>query len=89
LEAGIARLHAQLHKLEEDHVALSIYRSKSSAILSPLRRMPPEVLSEIFSWTLPPPRNGTRRGTKMTDTPWVLTHVCSRWRAIAIASSSL
>ncbi|KAJ7648392.1 hypothetical protein DFH06DRAFT_1476392 [Mycena polygramma] len=89
LDAGIARLHEQLHQLEEEHVALSIYRSKSNAILSPLRRMPPEMLSEIFCWTLPSLRNGTRRGIKMTDTPWVLTHVCSRWRAIAIATPSL
>ncbi|KAJ6580862.1 hypothetical protein B0H19DRAFT_486541 [Mycena capillaripes] len=79
------------NKLEEDRRSLLSYRTRNSAILSPLRRMPPEVLGEIFSWTLPSVclvELGRGRFDK-TDTPWVLTRVSSRWRAISLSTPSL
>ncbi|KAJ7609347.1 hypothetical protein DFH06DRAFT_1247221 [Mycena polygramma] len=52
--------------------------------------MPPEVLSEIFFWTLPSPIEPSRHRTlRITDSPWVLTHVSSRWRMAAISDPSL
>ncbi|KAJ7609363.1 hypothetical protein DFH06DRAFT_1308932 [Mycena polygramma] len=52
--------------------------------------MPPEVLAEIFSWTLPSPRKLVRHQTLcITDSPWVLTHVSCRWRITAISTPSL
>ncbi|KAJ7483580.1 hypothetical protein FB451DRAFT_1170171 [Mycena latifolia] len=34
--------------LEEEHASVSAYRMQNAAILSPIRRIPPEVLAEIF-----------------------------------------
>ncbi|KAJ7742338.1 hypothetical protein DFH07DRAFT_43820 [Mycena maculata] len=60
------------------------------AILSPLRGFAPELMREIFFWTLGlptadnitiPPRN--------TQSPWNVSRVCSRWRAISISDPAL
>ncbi|KAJ6580722.1 hypothetical protein B0H19DRAFT_1017181 [Mycena capillaripes] len=52
LDDEIARQRERLQQLEEAHASLSSYRARNRAILSPLRKMPPEVLGEIFSRTL-------------------------------------
>ncbi|KAJ7643392.1 hypothetical protein DFH06DRAFT_598641 [Mycena polygramma] len=90
LDAEMSRIREQLRQLEDEHAALSIHCTKTKAILSPLRHMPPEVLSEIFRWTLPPTRNAVfHAGFKMTDSPWVLTHVSRRWRELAVSNPSM
>ncbi|KAJ7483482.1 hypothetical protein FB451DRAFT_991164, partial [Mycena latifolia] len=58
--------------------------------LSPLRRMPPELLGEIFSWTLPSVQEALgRRRFQDKHSPWVFTQVCHRWRAVALSTPSL
>ncbi|KAF7343723.1 F-box domain-containing protein [Mycena sanguinolenta] len=85
LDAEISRLKDQLSQLEEERAALAEYHAQNTTILSPLRRMPPEILGKIFSWTLPQ----MMRALDIRDPPWVLTHVSRRWRAIAASKSSL
>ncbi|KAK7031822.1 hypothetical protein R3P38DRAFT_2925787 [Favolaschia claudopus] len=52
--------------------------------------MPPELLLQIFSWTLPSILTVHRHGSlNLADSSWVLCHVCSRWRAVALSSPSL
>ncbi|KAJ6465183.1 hypothetical protein C8R47DRAFT_50137 [Mycena vitilis] len=90
LDEEIAKLRIQLKHLEGDRASVIRYRERNSAILSPLRRMPPEILSEMFLWTLPPiddvlcePKLDT------AASPWVLSHVSGCWRAIALCTPSL
>ncbi|KAJ7498129.1 hypothetical protein B0H11DRAFT_1998796 [Mycena galericulata] len=83
LDDEILRLKAQLKQLEKDRAVLSEYHTQNTAIISPLRRMPPEILGEIFSWTLPLAVLDAR------ESPWVLTRVCSLWRAVSISEPSL
>ncbi|KAJ6448699.1 hypothetical protein C8R45DRAFT_791010, partial [Mycena sanguinolenta] len=78
-------LQPYLHELEEERITLSDYHSQKTRILSPLRRMPAEILREIFSWTLPPVDNFF----SSADCPWILTHVCATWRAVALSQPSL
>ncbi|KAF7342602.1 F-box domain-containing protein [Mycena sanguinolenta] len=85
LNAEISQLKTSLRQLEEERTALSIYHDENSRIFSPLRRMPPELLGEIFSWTLP----STRDIFDTEDCPWILTRVCSSWRAVALSIPSL
>ncbi|KAJ6552771.1 hypothetical protein B0H19DRAFT_912045, partial [Mycena capillaripes] len=86
----IARLQERLQQLEEKRACLASYRARNCSILSPLRRTPPEVLSEIFSWTLPPAIYSRQRmGFRAMDSPWVLTHISRRWRAVAISAPYL
>ncbi|KAF8198821.1 hypothetical protein K438DRAFT_1583999, partial [Mycena galopus ATCC 62051] len=85
LDAEISRLKDRLIQLEGERAMLSKHHAKNLTILSPLRRMPPEILGEIFSWALPP----FRSPLNVQDCPWVLTQVSSRWRAVALSRPSL
>jgi hypothetical protein len=53
LDDKIANLREKLAWLEEERTSLFSYWGQNNAILSRLRRMPPELPREIFSWTLP------------------------------------
>lgn len=88
LENQISTLRDQLQQLETEHNALLSYRAQNHAILTPIRRIPPEVLGEIFSWTLPSVQARDGR-VQMTDSPWVLTHTSRYWRKVCISTPSL
>ncbi|KAJ6590596.1 hypothetical protein DFH09DRAFT_1358785 [Mycena vulgaris] len=79
----------QMVKCGEERTLLLDYRAKTKAILSPLRRMPPEVLGEIFLLTLPSRIQEASLSSVIHCSPWVLTHVSSRWREVAISNPSL
>ncbi|KAJ6481476.1 hypothetical protein C8R47DRAFT_982304, partial [Mycena vitilis] len=49
----IARASEQLKELKQMRSSLSSYLTRNRSILSPLRRVPPEILGEIFTCTLP------------------------------------
>ncbi|KAJ7753135.1 hypothetical protein DFH07DRAFT_709866, partial [Mycena maculata] len=89
LDDEISRLQDRLKLLEEQRASVSTYRAQNVVILSPLRRMPPEVLGQIFLWTLTSDvaRNWCNFSTK--DSPWVLTQISSHWRSISILIPSL
>ncbi|KAJ7618987.1 hypothetical protein DFH06DRAFT_1306556 [Mycena polygramma] len=93
LDEEIAKLRAQLMHLEEERASGFSYRARNSVILSPLRRMPPEVLGEIFVWTLPSPAaplvSLVCSKFRMGASPWVLTQISSRWRTIALSTPRL
>ncbi|KAJ7620939.1 hypothetical protein FB45DRAFT_927946 [Roridomyces roridus] len=86
LNAKIDELQAALGQLlsERDEVADLVQRH--SAILAPIRRVPIDVLSEIFSWT-----SFTRRvrGTERDSPPWILGHICQSWRSLVLSSPLL
>ncbi|KAJ7360978.1 hypothetical protein DFH08DRAFT_732498 [Mycena albidolilacea] len=72
---------------ESLHQTIELCRS----ILSPLRRIPPEILAHIFLLSLPS-ISDTRNepwDIYLERSPWVLTHVSRRWRAVALASPAL
>ncbi|KAJ7101886.1 hypothetical protein C8R44DRAFT_641114, partial [Mycena epipterygia] len=89
LDNAISELRGRMKELEEERVSVSIHLAKNAAIISPLRRMPPEVLGEIFSWTLPSVGVLHERHFGVAISPWVLTHISSRWRAVALSTPSL
>ncbi|KAJ7467774.1 hypothetical protein B0H11DRAFT_47263 [Mycena galericulata] len=92
-DAYLTRLRlgdAGIQQLEEEHASLSTYLAQNKAILSPLRRMPPEILAEIFVWTLPSFADASLRDVfNINDSPWVLTHISSHWRAVSISTPAL
>ncbi|KAJ7609046.1 hypothetical protein FB45DRAFT_945212 [Roridomyces roridus] len=92
LDGKIMHLKAQLRQLEDERAVLAEYHAENTAVVSPVRRIPPEMLAEIFSWTLPfsddfDECNSVRM--KMEKSPWTLGQVSRRWRAIALATPSL
>ncbi|KAJ7763664.1 hypothetical protein DFH07DRAFT_1059307 [Mycena maculata] len=65
--------------LLEERNALDLEVRKHAGAISPLRRMPPELLSLIFEYTL----------AYSSAEVWNITAVCSGWRAIALSQPSL
>ncbi|KAJ7648205.1 hypothetical protein DFH06DRAFT_1209723 [Mycena polygramma] len=53
LDKEITRLKEQLAQLKSERARLYGYRVQHKSMLSPIRRMPTEVLGEIFAWTSP------------------------------------
>ncbi|KAJ7207706.1 hypothetical protein B0H12DRAFT_961231, partial [Mycena haematopus] len=86
LEAEISRLKEQLNHLEAEHALLSKYQSQHRTIFSPARRLPAEIFAEIFVSTLPRISDAP---LDISNSPWALTHVSSRWRAVAVSESRL
>ncbi|KAJ7483424.1 hypothetical protein FB451DRAFT_1555395 [Mycena latifolia] len=90
LATEISRLQEWLKPLEDERDTLRNFRIQNKAILSPLRRIPPEILIEIFSWTLPSVREALAGGgLDVGRSPWVLGQISSSWRAAALSTPSL
>ncbi|KAK7012818.1 F-box domain-containing protein [Favolaschia claudopus] len=79
-----------LQRLEEERTCLLAFGARNRAILSPLRRIPPELLREIFFLTLPPLAHGLdAKKFDLGVSPWLLTHVCGLWRVVSLSMPSL
>ncbi|KAK0493397.1 hypothetical protein EDD18DRAFT_1179951, partial [Armillaria luteobubalina] len=75
----LASLDADKKGMEK---ALAIYER----ILAPVRRLPPEILMEIFAWT----RNlQSYQLHRLKGSPWVVSHVCKTWQAAALSCPEL
>ncbi|KAJ6481230.1 hypothetical protein C8R47DRAFT_593314 [Mycena vitilis] len=80
----IAALTVSLKKLVRDRDALEEDIRKFEGILSPLRRMPTELLSLIFDFAT------RRRQWYGPDTDlWIISQVCLRWRATVCTQPAL
>ncbi|KAJ7173436.1 hypothetical protein C8R46DRAFT_1255615 [Mycena filopes] len=77
-DTRLAFLGGEIARLKEEESTLSSHRARTSTILSPLRRFPPEILAEIFMWSIPTTPSGPgrtkRAGAWCLDSPWLLTH---------------
>ncbi|KAF7370265.1 ABC protein [Mycena sanguinolenta] len=79
LESKIELLDSLMDKLVEEKNELAAEICMHEGSLSPLRRMPTEILSHIFAFTLPPHHPGAE------PAPWTVSAVCARWRAISVS----
>ncbi|KAK0429845.1 hypothetical protein EV421DRAFT_2066184, partial [Armillaria borealis] len=63
-------------------------QTDAKKILSPSRRLPPEVLTEIFIWCWTLYR---RKGSPLDPraVPWTLTHVSKKWREVSIVTPEI
>ncbi|KAF7330743.1 F-box domain-containing protein [Mycena venus] len=77
--AKIRLLQSSLDRLLEEKNELEIEIEKHRASLSPLRRMPPEILSLMFAFALPPFQPDAE------PAPWTVSAVCARWRATTLS----
>ncbi|KAF7305223.1 ABC protein [Mycena kentingensis (nom. inval.)] len=93
LRNEVARLESQLKALHTELHTLSARREELDTLVSPLRRLPNELLIEIFTHTLPSTsavmEYGLYREFKLDMSPWCLMRVSSRWRRVAITTRTL
>jgi len=82
-DAEIRRLDTLLKEQKARRQEILDTVNHHNIILSPLRRLPPDVLHEIFWHCLPTHRNSIMASS---EAPLLLTQICSSWRSIAFAS---
>ncbi|KAJ6592659.1 hypothetical protein B0H19DRAFT_892986, partial [Mycena capillaripes] len=83
-------LDAQIHGLEAALAELVRRRDEATrrvvqyrSAIHPIRRMPPELICEIFSLTLPSEEEIPN------NSPWHLGHICRSWRFAGLAYPQL
>ena len=86
LDGEITRLNAVLDGLTRKRDALQTYTHLHTALVAPIRRLPPEVLSEIF---LHYNDENNISKFRLNTAPLQLGGVCSRWRTIALSTPRL
>ncbi|KAJ7641210.1 hypothetical protein FB45DRAFT_353757 [Roridomyces roridus] len=89
--ARVVELDAQIHELQEQIRVLQLERDPCKLRLDsyryPVLTLPNEIVSEIFVQFLPPyPDCPPLWGL---DSPTTLTHICCKWREIALADPML
>ncbi|KIY65381.1 hypothetical protein CYLTODRAFT_315396, partial [Cylindrobasidium torrendii FP15055 ss-10] len=64
-----------------------------TAVLAPVRTLPDDILGSIFMWCT---RSMASKIDEMPDSldvlswpPWVISHVCRRWRNVSLDHKSL
>lgn len=73
-------------KDDDEKESLANFVRTHKAILSPSRRLPSELIFEIFRYYI---ENLEHSYLSEYTPPWALTHVCSRWRQIAVNTHML
>ncbi|KAJ7157339.1 hypothetical protein C8R46DRAFT_424167 [Mycena filopes] len=82
LDSQIRALQTRLAPLVRERDETVKHVRERRAIVSPLRRVPPEVLCEIFASSI----EGSESGE---EPPWYLGHICQSWRRIALGYPGL
>ncbi|KAK1225803.1 hypothetical protein PQX77_011252 [Marasmius sp. AFHP31] len=100
LESRIEKLSASLQSLQEMRDHLQETKGLYASILHPVRRLPVEILADIFRLCtqiefgnlddFPADMEGHFPGSLDTHkAPWVLGQICRRWRMVALTSTDL
>jgi hypothetical protein len=80
------RLNGVLKSVLVKRLAMDAIAKKFSALLAPLRAIPPEVLQEIFLACLPATHGAIMHSS---EAPLLLGRVCSSWRTLSLATPAL
>lgn len=86
LDGEISHLQNRLATLSLERRKLSAFIKGHRSLLSPARRLLPEILQEIFHHCLPTAHNAVM---SVDEAPLVLGRVCSQWRQVAYSTPKL
>ncbi|KAJ7252100.1 hypothetical protein B0H12DRAFT_957682, partial [Mycena haematopus] len=86
LDDEISVIRKALDKLAEERSRIVDYVEAHKALLSPLRRLPLDIIEEIFMACLPTHRNCVMSAT---EAPVILGRICSSWRTISLSMPRL
>ncbi|KAK6977582.1 hypothetical protein R3P38DRAFT_3123687 [Favolaschia claudopus] len=85
-ETELARVEAFIEKLTLKRNRMKTYIDAHRALTSYPRRLPPEILQQIFVWCLPRNHNAVM---DVAEAPLLLGRICSRWRSVAFSTPEL
>ncbi|KAF8528512.1 hypothetical protein BU17DRAFT_61174 [Hysterangium stoloniferum] len=88
LDEHLALLIIQQEEVSRQKIALQRSNDVSRALLSPVRKLLPEILGLIFIQCLPD-KESTSTSTSLLDAPLLLMRVCRRWSNIARSTPQL
>ncbi|KAF7334836.1 hypothetical protein MSAN_02370400 [Mycena sanguinolenta] len=80
LDDEITKLQKAIDKLAEERSRVAAYVEAHKALISPVRRLPLDIIQELFLACLPTHRNCVMSAS---EAPVLLGRVCSSWRAIS------
>ncbi|KAJ7441694.1 hypothetical protein FB451DRAFT_1377179 [Mycena latifolia] len=86
LDDEITVLQKALDKLAEERTGISAYVDAHKALISPVRRLPLDVIQEIFTACIPTHRNCVMSAV---EAPVLLGRICSSWRYISLSTPRL
>ncbi|KAF8150224.1 hypothetical protein B0H34DRAFT_180458 [Crassisporium funariophilum] len=86
LETRMEAMRSMLKQLELEHEVLLCAIQRYRALLSPMRRIPIDILQEVFTYCVPSEHNASMCAE---EAPILLTQVCSSWRQIALRTPRL
>ncbi|KAK0458852.1 uncharacterized protein EV420DRAFT_335633 [Desarmillaria tabescens] len=88
-DAEISRLNTALEKLKTGRQSLTSYMKKFESLLSPIRRLPCDVLQDIFEFVCTSISYDaflSRDGMPLVSTtPFYLSSVCAYWRDVCLS----
>ncbi|KAJ6606218.1 hypothetical protein DFH09DRAFT_1353414 [Mycena vulgaris] len=93
-EVEISRLRAQLKTVEADHATLLAQYSDCRGLLAPIRRLPSEILVEIFAAFCATSHTDAQTYSaalsRLAQAPLLaLSQVCARWHALVMGTPKL
>ncbi|KAJ7101304.1 hypothetical protein B0H15DRAFT_943641 [Mycena belliarum] len=86
LDEEISRVQDQLDALTRRKAALDAYVEAHLAMISPARRLPDDVVRDIFAQCLPSHRNPI---VSSDEAPLLLCQICRHWRDLALTTPRL
>lgn len=86
ITSEIEGVKEQLEKLLKEREDINEHLKTHKALLSPVRRLTPDILQRIFTHCLPTGRNPVMSSK---EAPLLLGRICSQWRDIALATPNL
>ncbi|KAF7973011.1 hypothetical protein HWV62_16394 [Athelia sp. TMB] len=85
LDSALEHLKAAQERLQLKRSALQQHAAACAALLAPIRRVPPEILAEVFVHFLPAAwRDDSADARRSRMLP---SHVCKRWRELSLSLS--
>jgi F-box-like len=67
----------RIQELEQERAELDKEIGNDKGFIAPIRRLPSELLSEVFIWS------------EINGNPWPITKVCRSWRSVALRTPQL
>ncbi len=87
LRQSLCRLESLTALIQTQIDTTSTAKQQLESISAPIRRLPRDILLEIFSLCRPDPDHKPRLAAR--DYPWTLGHICHWWRDIVHSSPTL
>lgn len=84
IDARLSELETEARTLKQQRLSLLASRDQHRSVLSVVRRIPPEVLNEIFVHLA-----RSEHFDALTGSQRALVEVCRTWRAVALSNGAL